>query len=682
MSALAHTDAPPSPASDPAAPRRRGISGGWVPAALLVAGLGLTAWVVASASEVSVSALHQIHADAASLHDVGKTYVDGWSSPAFSPFVDHRLRALTLVLTVAYIASVTAIGGTVVEAIRGSEQWPRTVRLLAGFLPGYMMVLAPLQLLFAAVPLVAAAWISIVAVILAALIAQRRTIASGAVSLVVDPRTRRGSAITAGGVLVLVVLVAVQRLQAGRNFMVTDSVSVLLDAAGAQLSGGAGSHLLQWDQQSDEWLFSAPLMFTSHAGQDFMFPLYAAQCLGMASFACLVFGIVQSFAWRRQKLAAGVATAAVLASTPAIYPWYYISLVGGQNPTIWLGHPGRYAGIVAPWLALLLFGRHRPRAMIAIGFATLGLGFGSVHVAAYVLAALTAALAWTAMRGRRTELTGYAVARATVHLLAAAAIGAPILAYWFLHRVTRPTDVAWWLVAGAAVATVAAVLIGVGTTRHVTRGRLGPVVAWTFAWGATLALGFSLSNNLTDGLAGGHLRTVLGAVLPGYDVPLVSRSLLGDTPMSGLSLFRFSGEECNISGHCLSGGYFLAAYGFLTVVALASWLALGPVTAEASASRCRAAWLLMAGALGLSFVLVDFTGAPLATAWILTRFIEVPYYGLLALAAMAFAASRNRITLIVGSGVLVLWTVIPVVVNLVPLQLVKNADWLAGSVLG
>ncbi|MCW3001073.1 MAG: hypothetical protein JWQ20_371, partial [Conexibacter sp.] len=296
--------------------------------------------------------------------------------------------------------------------------------------------------------------------------------------------------------------------------------------------------------------------------------------------------------------------------------------------------------------------------------------------------ALGAALAWTVLRGRRPQLSVHAVPRAAVHLLAAAALAAPAFAYWLLHQVATPSSVAWWLAGGAAIATVAALLVALAATGDRPGAARGGLAARAFAWTAALVVGFLLSNNLTDGFAKGHLRSVLAAVLPGYDTPLASRSLLGDTPVTGLSFPTFTGQECSISGHCVSPGYFLAAYGFVLVVALAGWVALGPMSSDGAINGRRVAWLIMVGSLGLSLALVDFSGAPLGTAWVLTRFIEVPYYGLLALGAMAFAGTRNRVTTGVGLGVLALWTVIPIVVNLVPVQLVRNAHWLARAVAG
>jgi hypothetical protein len=150
----ASTLAPAHRAAETSEPR---ASRGWLPGAVLVLGLAAAWIVVAKAQGVSVRALGQIHGDSASLHEVGGTYVAGWISPQWNPFVDHRFRVLTLLASIVYLSSVTAIGATLIGAIRGGDRWPRVVRALAGFLPGYLIVLAPLQLLFAGVPYLTAA---------------------------------------------------------------------------------------------------------------------------------------------------------------------------------------------------------------------------------------------------------------------------------------------------------------------------------------------------------------------------------------------------------------------------------------------------------------------------------------------------------------------------------------------
>jgi hypothetical protein len=653
----------------------------WAPAAVLVVGLVAVA-IIAVASGVSLVAQHHTHVDAAGLHDVARIYNEGWTSPDYNPFVDHRLRAITPLLTIVFLCSTTALGGFLIDAMRGSAQWPASVRFLAGFLAGYLMLLAPLQLLFAAVPLVPAAWLAL-AVTTAAAVAFRGPRAVAAVQRSVGDATGRRRLLQSTAVVVgLLVLAGLHRLQMGPNFMVTDSISVFLSAAQEQLAGAFGDHLLQWDQQSDEWIFNAPLMFTSETGRDFLLPLYATQFVGLASFGCLVFGIVHSLAPRRRRAAAGLATAVVLTSTPAIFPWFYVPLIGGHNPTVWLGHPGRFVAIAAPWVALLLLRRQSRSAIIAIGLATAGLGFVTLHATVYVLAALGAALCWTAMRRRPTRATPRQGSRPLISLLAFAALAAPVLVFCLLHAMGDPTPLVWVLVAGMIFAVFAAFLVGRGVAAGPADVAPKRLIGWSLAWLAVLVLGIVLSNNLLNGLTGGHLRTLLGEALPGYSTVLESRELFGDSLGAGLSFPKFSGQDCLTIGACSSASTFLADWGVIFLVAAAGWLTLGQMGSHAGTPGRRAAWLLMVAALCASFLVVDFTGASFVTTWILTRFLEVPFYGLLSLAALAFVAARSPVTRWVGIGVLTIWTVTPIVVNLVPLQLVRNAKWLAQVIVG
>lgn len=656
------------------------MSRGWVPGALLVLGLGVVITVVATASNTSIRILSQIHADAASLHQVGGTYVAGWTSPEFNPFVDGRFRLLTLALTIVYLLSVTAIGAFFVGLIRGSERWPRAVRLLAGFLPGYLMVLAPLQLLFAATGFTTAAWISLVAVPAVAVLTQRRAVVATASGLRHDQGYRRRWLLVTATVGFILLLCGLHHLQYGRYFMVPDSISDFLNTAGEQMRGVFGNHLAQWDQQSDEWVFNAPLMFYSSHGQDFLFPIYATEFVGLASFASLVFGVVHSFAWRRPLLAAALTTGAVIASTPSILPWYQIALVGGQNPMLWLGHPGRMIGIVGPWIALLVLGQwSSPRAAIAILLTTAGLAFTSSSGTLYTVAAVALAGVWQLLQGRGPAwLNGHA-ATVAVTVLGLVAMATPAFVYWDIHQTASPNGLGWLLAAGAVAAGLAALLLALAS-------RSGPAASWRpsnalvrpAAWLVTLGAGFVLSNNLVGSLAGGQVRDFLASALPGYGLPLESRGYVSIT--SNLHFPVFTGQECAFTGHCVSFPYFLAAYGFLTVLALTSWLALGQHGPDEDAGPRRAAWLITVAALLCSFALVDFTGVDQVSSWVLTRFIEVPYYALLGLAALAFAGSRSRVTTWVGATVIAAWTVIPFAFSHVLPQLARNASWLIGVI--
>jgi hypothetical protein len=651
-----------------------------MPGVLLVVGLAAVAAFVATSSNTSIRALSQIHADAASLHEVGGTYVSGWTSPEFNPFVDGRFRLLTLLLTVVYLVSTTAIGAFFVGLIRGSERWPWAVRILAGFLPGYLIVLAPLQLLFAALGFTTAAWIALVTIPAIAVVTQRRAVLATASGLRHDRGYQRRWLLVAATIGFILLLCGLHHLQYGRYFMVPDSISDFLNTAGQQMRGVFGDHLAQWDQQSDEWVFNAPLMFYSSHGQDFLFPIYATEFVGLASFACLVFGVVHSFAWRRPLLAAGLTTGAVIASTPSILPWYHIALVGGQNPMLWLGHPGRMIGVVGPWVALLVLGRwSSPRAAVTILLATAGLAFTSSSGTLYVVAAVTLASVWRLIQGRRPGWLASRASTVVVTAVGLVAMATPTFAYWGIHRSGSPDRLGWALAAGAVAAGLAALVVGL-TSRPGPAPALRAARTLTHpaAWLAALGTGFVLSNNLVGKLADGQVRDVLASALPGYGLPLESRGYTAIT--SNLHFSTYTGQECSISGHCLSFSYFLACYGLLTVLALTSWLALGQRADGEDAGPRRAAWLITVAALICSFALVDFTGVDQVSAWVLTRFIEVPYYALLGLAALAFAGSRSRVTTWTGAAVIAAWTVVPLAFSHVIPQLGRNASWLIGVI--
>jgi hypothetical protein len=650
------------------------------PALMLVVGLAVLAVVVASTGRLSPSALIDKFGTQSGLFPVNGIQV-AWDSRPFDPFsaeVVHRSWGLTIGLTIVYLGSVTALGSGIVGAVRGDDRWPRPVSVLAGFLPGYLMMLAPLQLLFAAVPYRTAAWIALAGAPVAALIVHRRAAVDSATSVARDGGARRGLGWTAVTVVTLVVVALVHRLQVDRSYLTQDSISWFVVTGADQLGGWWGSYLGQWDQQSDEWVFNAPLMFSSHNIGDLWFPFYATQAVGIASFGALAFGIVHRLARRRKRLAAGVAVAVMFGLTPAIYPWLYVPSVAGGQPLVEMGHTGRFVGIVAPWVAALVVGRRSRPVVIALGLATLGLGFVSVNALVSVLAGVAAGLAWRAAPARGVGWLRVGAFRRAMCLLPVAAVGTFVCAFWWMH-VAQPSSSAWWLVSGTVVAVTGAVVLIVVTPDRPT---LAPRPAvWAGLWSCTLVVGLLLSNNLTDAVLHGRVRHVLALVLPGYDGKLLNRPTIGDGMFNNLSFPKVSDQACLTFIPCGGVADFLAAFGLVLVLALVTWFALGPVGADAAVNVRRFALLLLVAAFGTGLLIVFFTGGdpPGPTARqpiIFSRFLEAPYYGLLALAAVTFAESRSRATAIAGTTVLILWTVIPVIATRRPEEWVRNAGWL------
>lgn len=659
---------------------RTGVArSGWLPAAFLVLGLGAVLGIVSSSADVSLSSLRHFRSDHG-IYPVG-SFPNGWWSYTdarlFYPAIGGNVHAATGAFSLVYLGAATALGSFLVDGLRGDDRWPRPVSALAGFLPGYLMLLAPLQLLFACVAFRTAGWIALLGVPAVALAVHRHALAGAATALRHDRATRWSVASSAAVVSAVVGIAAVHRLQAGNFFLMQDSLLWWLLGAGDQLRGDLGAYLAQWNQQTDEWVFNAPMLFRSYTDRDALFIFYATQSLGLASFACLAFGIAHRLAQRRRTLAAYVATGVVLASTPLIYPWRYITIIGGDNPVLWTGQSGRQIGIVAPWAALLLIGQRRRATMLAVALATAGLAFTSLQNAIYVVAAVGVGLAWRERGGLTSTWLERPRLRAVAHLLPVATVAMLVYAFWWLHQTWTPADAAWWVLGSAAVALIGAIAIGLGTPARVAVGSLTARWTWVGAWVVVLAGGFVLSNNSVDSVFGGGSRSLLGLVLPGYRGALQARTDLGGDVFGNLTFPTFASTGCEYYNYCTSFGDFLASFGFLLVLALATWLALGRMTTDAATNARRVAWLLTVAGTALAIIVMFFTVSEGAIQpLVFSRLLDVPYYGLLGLAALTFTGARDRVTAIVGTGVLAIWTIVPLIGSQWPGQMARNSAWL------
>jgi hypothetical protein len=651
-------------------------------AGALVLGLVAVAVVVLSSRHLTPHGLGNEVAGQNGLYPVA-TSPSGWTAPAdidpFSLVADRRSWWMTIGLAVAYLGSVTALGSGIVRAVRSDDRWPRPVSILAGFLPGYLMLLAPLQLLFAAVPLGTAAWIAIVSPPIAALILHRRAILASTREVSTGRQGRRGAGWTVLSVAALVVLALVHRLQVDGAYLTQDSIQAFLQAGGNQLQGGAGSYLAQWDQQSDEWLFNAPLMFSSHHLGDLWFPFYVTQGLGVASFGALAFGIAHRLARRRKALAGGVVLLVLFAMTSAIYPWLYVTVIVGGQPLAAMGHVGRFVGIIAPWIAVLVVGRPPRSVSFALGLAALGLGFVSVNALIFVLGSGAAMIVWRVGCRHDVEWLGVGAFRAATHVLPAAALGAFVCAFWWVQSGSAPDAGGWLLLLGIAAALAGAVVV-----MFATPGRSASAAPRWLSVSvslAAMATGLLLSNNLTEGLLHGWVRQALAPVLPGYDGLLLTRTGVGEGMFDSVSFPDLSEQACQIFIACRGTAGFLAVLGIVLVIALVTWIAMGPLTSEPTTNGRRYALLLLIAGLGVGLIATFFSGgspdnAVNHQADIFSRVLEIPYYSLLGLAAVTFVESRSRVTAISGAGVLIFWSVIPFVAARRPEELVRNAGWL------
>jgi hypothetical protein len=605
----------------------------------------------------------------------------GYSFPSvgpFSPDLAHRSWLLTMMFEVAYLASTMAIGSRIVAAIRGDDVWPAPVRLLAGFLPGYLMTLAPLQLLFARVPLATASWVGLAAVPALAIALHRRGLVASARGLRLRLRSprREGATVAVGTALMIVAVAAIHRLQQGVFHLTQDSITFFIQGGVLQTQGAVGDYLLHYRTQTDEWLFNAPLMFSDGSYGDLWFPFYVTQSVSVAGFLCLVYGIVHRVARRRKVLAGSLAVAAVFGSTLAIYPWVYVLIVGGGQPVIALAHPGRHIGIIAPWAALMIMSSPRKPPLWALALATLGLGFVTLNAVLYVGIAVTAGVLWD-IRGRRPGVLAAPVARIGVHASLLLALVLPIVAFSFTRTPPTAPIVPTLILAAACVAAlVGAVVMAWATVKEERRTSGFRWLGWYAVWGVTVAVGILLSDNLGNGRTGQRVHDFLAPLLPGFGVQTANRAELADGVFAGLTLPAFSQGACDTNTSCGGIPHFLMGYGVLFSLILAAWVGYGRLRPDAeSANQRRTVTLASLSALPVIMILVFFTGAELFQAGALTRLFEWPYYTLLVLAVLAFCELRQRWVATVGMSFLAIWTIIPLLSIEWPVQMARNAEF-------
>ena len=652
---------------------------------LIVLGVGLLVVaivIVTSEQQSTLAGLRRALADNYMPRAVG---TQPWFAPfppieSFSPDLSHRSWLLTMIFEVTYIASTMAIGSRLVTAIRGDDAWPAPVRMLAGFLPGYLMTLAPLQLLFTAVPLTTASWIGLAALPIWAIGMHWRGLIAGARDLRLRPPSRDGLTIAVGIAVLMVVVAAIHRLQQGVFHLTQDSIFSYLYIAQWHIHGTAGTeYLLHWKTQTDEWLFNAPLMFSGGSDGDLWFPFYITQSVSVAGFLCLVYGIVHRVARRRKALAGSLAAAAVFASTLAIYPWVYVQIVGGGQPVIALAHPGRHIGIIAPWAALLIINSPRKAPRWALALATLGLGFVTLNDVLYVGLAVTAALIWHILSGRSGVLRGPA-ARVGVHVTVLLALALPIVAFSFTsfdYVPVAPIIPTLILAAACLAALSGAAVVAWGTTR--TGERQTSITRWTAwygAWVVTAAVGVLLSDNVTGGGIGVRVHNFLLPLLPGFGGPVVNRGDLTGGVFAGLHLPVFSEAACDTSTTCGGIPDFLMGYGVLFSLVLAAWVGYGRLRPDTErTNQRRIAMLVGLAALPPAMILVFFAGAETLQAGALTRLLEWPYYTLLVLGVLAFCELRQRWVATVGVSFLAVWTIVPLLSFEWPVQMARNAEF-------
>jgi hypothetical protein len=631
--------------------------------------------------------LHFIHADSTKIYPPGKVVHDYWGNPwdasGFNPF-DGFISLQVLIFATVYMLMICFIGRAIIASFLGNHlNLPQIPFLFAGFLIGYTTVLLPLRIVYALLPVRIGSVLIFICLISLCIKSIKTT----------PMRTSQPSILFSGFLIVMCIFIAfIYRVQSGRNFLVSDSNINFLNVVKLFKTTKNGLDFLPtWDQQSDEWFFTAPGVFLFESSRyDAIWYLLTASFGQLSLFFSVYLFSLNSFRkvstsqWLR--LGAWVPSCLIFFSTPSWLPSGYVSLFGGQNPVIYLGHAGRYVGLILPCILVFLFeqksfDRDKTHLLQFLFFA--GIGFMSIHLAFYfiLIGFILTFIKPIRSRGQSKPTLRSLTLIPHKKLIFSPALAGLLSVYVFNHRdvspgVTSSTEILSWtsiiLLFGSCMSlflykvSIRDVPVKLGLFAHFRR--------YIF-YGLALFTGFILSGNtlLTFEPFRDGYRWV-GSVFPSFLIDPYTRGVGAVTPFNVL---RFSGTECWMTGHCLSVWGFIGAYGIVILLASIA-LILFPTNGEQSTIN-ETLFALSLILFPLMFFIVDFTGGTeLISSWVKTRFLEPAYYCLLVLSWLSVAKiHKYRGLFLVISA---LWF-LPLIVMRVSPQIVANFVWVFKQVI-
>jgi len=695
--------------------------------------------VVVLASGPDLGKLREIHADSARVYQPGRVAYDYWGNPwdssRFNPFNSTGVF-FEILLLFGYLISVCLIGAAVLRRLLPLclEARPSGV-LFSGFLAGYVIVLPFIRIFLDIFARPYGSQLSLITVFGLGVLSFRDFSRwnSGLRDLIRN----------LAGIATALVVSFIYRIQSGRNFMVSDSLIVFIDRARDVKENASLRYIPSWDQQSDEWVFTAPGIFrNSRIGLEALW-YTGTTAMGIVSLVgCLILIGNLILPTSKQLFINLSSVTIVLFGTTALIPITNISLIGGQNPLIFLGHTGRYVGILAPIIGALVLLNLQDGQKVQRGSAIViafSLGFFSPQTFIYLILGM---IVFCFMRSSRRLLPRHSLQSRMgpiplpyLSLCIGAVVYSTTPAAGRLgetFNLSQPAYIGFLLLCPMVLFVLALLIAGLPEKHTSARGisfftlcALGLsllFVAWApttssrFTWvlgsvliGVPMLYGFilllgirkfrlSVATVVVAGVAcfGGMLLSgnlssqsglrrlvvrVLDDFLPGLAQPLESRGLASIT--AGARLGYFSGVECWISGHCLSGAGFLLSYGSVFVLAIAAYRYVSTQNDSALSGQGSHISIIVAGssaAILFGLFITDFTGgSELATNWALTRFIEPALYFSLFVSLRIITSRQLRLANKILVSCLVITWCLPTFIIAVP-QWLQNAQWLIRTI--
>ena len=638
---------------------------------------------IVNISNLDLEAWQEVHADSDQVWEPVGIYGDDWDSAQFNPFAQGHLPLRDIALLVMHYGATLVIGARLLWSIPTTRTWPVGVQMGAGLLVSYLPLAILSRLLSLRFPVeIAAVFILLTEVTIAVIVVLRFNVARSTLlkEEAHQPIARDRASLV--GLLFVTVICIVWTYQSGRNFLVSDSLVEFLHVARGD--SGPFDYLPLFGKQSDEYLFNfAPLTLGTSASIALWF--WLTNALAKVSLLCIAYGATWSLSGKR-KFVAAMSCGLLLFVTPAADPRFYLSLVGGQNPSIFLGHAGRFLGIVLPLCLPVFLSRPLTRST-ALGAFLLGMGLMSTSIhnltAATIVIGLVAATTLVNRTGK--SVLGPLQQPGVQNRFVALAILAPLFAYASLQSNEHGGYYGIPVALGGGAAFLVAISLSVNNNKEPpdlsdhAAGRLhfGTVAALVVGIGfGVLAMG-----NIFYRVATGNnpLGRFLGVLAPGFDEPpILVRHF--DTE---LAPFRASDCVNAPTAACRSFEGFLGYFGTTFLVVALLWWALQASCAH-QVLRRRDGTLLMTFLLlfQVGLFLTDFLGTTdTVTYWSQTRFFEIGYYGIWLIAPVIVANHLVGFVRRTAFALLICWIIVPVLSHPFLAQWLRNVAHLTRATL-
>jgi len=663
--------------TEPTAPPRRSIGQEILPFVVVGALVVAVCALIVKVSGIDLKYWGDVHGDSIKAYEPQGVYGDNWDTAVFEPFSGGRIGPRVLLLALISYGGTFVIGERILRVLAARLQWPGALRWGGGFLIGYVPVFAMVRLVTLRFDQDSAPWICLTL-----------TAAAAIWSVVVDFRTGhfqfrrdrfRWNWVVAS-VVALFLVIVVWTVQSGRNYLVSDSVLLFLGVARGDY--GPMHWLPPFGRQMDEYAYNYPMIYAFQGSTTFALWFWMTNALAKASMTCLIAGT----AWTLTKgrwIVACLSSALVLVASPIADPRVYVSLWGGQNPSIYLGHAGRFLGIILPVLTVLLFseGSTRSGRIMAAGFG-LALMATTAHSILFTPVVLGIGVLIVLARKMVKSPSARAVVRQrrVADIGVVVAVTAPLLAYGTLTWEGNVGLHGIPILVGAAGALVAIVWTAIGGDLSESDGGFGDALANAklarlipLAVGAVLGI-LLMGNIFYEPLMEKSVyRDTMESIFPAYEEPPLFVATFDTAPFRHADCFSVPTPSCS------SFGGFVGYFGLTLAMALAAFVVVR-FSKAAAATKRRDLILLMTqvALLDLGFFLTDFMGTSQlgGVYWIQTRFQEVGYYGILILLPVIMwnhLAGRARTAALLAVSA---WVAVPLVTHPFAEQWWLNARYL------